>query len=51
GCTAPFCNNSIAKGYKMKVFPRDSERRALWAKNVARINWTLKNDSFLCKVK
>ncbi|XP_024868219.1 uncharacterized protein LOC112452320, partial [Temnothorax curvispinosus] len=23
GCVAPFCNNSTAKGYIMKIFPRD----------------------------
>jgi len=28
GCAAFFCNNSTQKGYTMKVFPRDSQRRA-----------------------
>ncbi|TGZ54761.1 hypothetical protein DBV15_10957 [Temnothorax longispinosus] len=25
GCVAPFCNNSTAKGYIMKIFPRDPQ--------------------------
>jgi len=51
GCAAPFCNNSSSKGYKMKVFPRNPDRRALWIKNVGRINWTPTNNSFLCEVE
>lgn len=58
-CAAPFCANSVAKGYKMKAFPRNSERRALWAKNVGERcwgngvkNWTPATaNSFLCEVK
>jgi len=39
GCAAPFCNNSVAKGYILKVFPRNCERYALWAKNVGERCW------------
>ncbi|TGZ51268.1 THAP domain-containing protein 2 [Temnothorax longispinosus] len=49
-CAAPFCNNSAKKGYIMKVFPRDPERRALWQRNVPRENWTATNNSYLCEV-
>ncbi|XP_032671882.1 uncharacterized protein LOC116844467 isoform X2 [Odontomachus brunneus] len=50
GCCAEFCNNSSSKGYIMKIFPRNSERRAIWAKNVDRKNWTPTNNSFLCEI-
>lgn len=50
GCVAPFCNNSSSKGYIMKTFPRNPVRRALWARNVPRQNWTPTNNSFLCEV-
>ncbi|XP_024891736.1 THAP domain-containing protein 10-like, partial [Temnothorax curvispinosus] len=50
GCAAPFCNNSSRKGYIMKVFPRDPQRRALWERNVPRENWTATNNSCLCEM-
>ena len=34
----------------MKVFPRDPKRRAEWAANVGRKNWSPTNSSFLCEV-
>ncbi|KYQ53496.1 hypothetical protein ALC60_00022 [Trachymyrmex zeteki] len=51
GCAAPFCNNSSTKGYTMKVFPRNAERRALWEKHVGQMNSTPTNNSYLCEVK
>ncbi|KAG5318295.1 THAP2 protein, partial [Pseudoatta argentina] len=57
GCATPFCNNSVDKGYIMKTFPRNAERRALWAKNVSERywgngvkNWMPATNSFLCEV-
>ncbi|XP_039312594.1 uncharacterized protein LOC105194131 isoform X9 [Solenopsis invicta] len=57
GCAAPFCNNSAAKGYVTKIFPRNIERRALWIKNVSERcwgngvkNWTPATNSHLCEV-
>ncbi|XP_011879478.1 PREDICTED: THAP domain-containing protein 5-like [Vollenhovia emeryi] len=50
GCAAPFCNNSSVKGYTMKIFPRDVKRRAQWAANMNRVNWTPTNNSYLCEV-
>ncbi|XP_018357370.1 PREDICTED: THAP domain-containing protein 2-like isoform X1 [Trachymyrmex cornetzi] len=50
GCSAPFCNNSAAKGYKMKALPKDPVRRALWIKNIANKDWTPTNNSRLCEV-
>ncbi|EFN60478.1 hypothetical protein EAG_04905, partial [Camponotus floridanus] len=47
GCSALNCNNSTEKGYVMKVFPRDKERRAKWAANVGQKNWNPINTSFL----
>lgn len=51
GCSAEFCNNSSSKGYIMKVFPRNSKRREIWAKSVSRKDWTPTNNSYLCEVK
>ncbi|KAJ8956758.1 hypothetical protein NQ314_006632 [Rhamnusium bicolor] len=31
GCSAFGCSNSASKGYVMKVFPRDQNRRKIWA--------------------
>ncbi|XP_024888969.1 THAP domain-containing protein 4-like [Temnothorax curvispinosus] len=50
GCAAEFCNNSSAKGYIMKIFPRDKHRREQWVKNMNRPNWTPTNSSYLCEV-
>ena len=50
GCSAVNCNNSAKKGYVMKVFPRDPERRAKWEANVGRKNWSPTNASYLCEV-
>ncbi|KYQ47500.1 hypothetical protein ALC60_13479 [Trachymyrmex zeteki] len=49
-CCVEFCNNSSIKGY-MKIFPTDRERRAIWAKNVARKDWMSTNNSYLCEFK
>jgi len=50
GCAALYCNNSAAKGYSMKRFPRNLERRAIWIKNVNREDWVPTNNSLLCEV-
>ncbi|EZA50183.1 hypothetical protein X777_11246, partial [Ooceraea biroi] len=50
GCAAPFCNNSAAKGYSMKIFPKDPIHRALRIKNVPSDNWTWTKNSRLCEV-
>ncbi|CAL1680879.1 unnamed protein product [Lasius platythorax] len=50
GCLASFCNNSSKKGYIMKVFPKNPERRASWLQNVVRENWVLTDNSYLCEV-
>ena len=35
GCTIPFCNNSLKKGYvKMKIIPKDTERQMNWLKSI-----------------
>lgn len=50
GCAAPFCNNSSQKGYIMKIFPKNLERRALWTQNVSCKNWAPTKYSCLCEV-
>lgn len=51
GYAAEFCNNSSAKGYLMKIFPKDVTCRAAWIKNIDRKNWMPTNQSYLCEVK
>ncbi|XP_067144003.1 THAP domain-containing protein 2-like [Centruroides vittatus] len=48
-CVAFGCINSSEKGKIMKVFPRDPERRKLWAEKVNRDNWQPTNNSYLCE--
>ncbi|XP_011348002.1 uncharacterized protein LOC105285470 isoform X2 [Ooceraea biroi] len=48
--TTPFCNNSTAKGYIVKIFPKNPERRAQWVANMNVENWIPNNRSYLCEV-
>ncbi|XP_015122518.1 THAP domain-containing protein 5 [Diachasma alloeum] len=50
GCTADYCTNSSAKGFKMCSFPSDPERRQIWVKNMGRDNWTPTSNCRLCEV-
>jgi len=50
GCAAPYCNNSAAKRYTMKKFPRNPEQQAVWIKNINREDWISTNNSLLCEV-
>lgn len=50
GCAAEFCNNSSAKGYLMKIFPRDPQRRDQWRVNVNRKDWIPTDRTALCEV-
>jgi len=50
GCAAEYCNNSGVKGFAMKRFPRDPQRRAEWIKNVGRKGWNPNDSSTLCEV-
>lgn len=50
GCSAPFCNNSTAKGYILKIFPKNAERRAQWVANMNVENWIPTDRSYLCEV-
>jgi len=48
-CAVPYCNNSAAKGYTMKRFPRNLERQTVWVKNINREDWVSTNNSLLCE--
>lgn len=50
GCAAIRCSNSSSKGFLMKHFPKDSERRRLWLLKLKRDNWVPTNYSCICKV-
>ncbi|KAG5344003.1 THAP4 protein, partial [Acromyrmex charruanus] len=52
GCTIPFCNNSLKKGYVMKIIPKDTERRMNWLKSIngKYKNWTPSKNSSVCEM-
>lgn len=50
GCAAVGCTNSSKKGFLMKRFPKDPQRRKVWAENVRRENWIPTDYSVLCEV-
>lgn len=50
GCAAVNCSNSSEKGFLMKRFPRDPEKRKLWQIKTKRDNWKPTNNSYLCEV-
>ncbi|XP_072749141.1 uncharacterized protein [Anoplolepis gracilipes] len=50
GCCVPGCSNSTAKGFSMRSFPTDRERRALWIANIGKLNWEPKTNSRICEV-
>lgn len=49
-CCAFGCTNRSQNGYGMKAFPRDANRRALWASKVNRDKWKPNDTSYLCEV-
>ncbi|KYQ50673.1 hypothetical protein ALC60_10236, partial [Trachymyrmex zeteki] len=53
GCTIPFCNNALKKGYVMKIIPRDTERRMKWVNSINSKykNWTPSKNSSVYEVK
>lgn len=50
GCCVPGCSNSTAKGFSMRSFPTDRERKALWITNIGIANWEPKTNSRICEV-
>ncbi|GAB1869843.1 THAP domain-containing protein 11 [Camponotus japonicus] len=50
GCCVPGCSNSTAKGFSMRSFPVDPERKALWIANIGKPNWEPKSHSRICEV-
>lgn len=50
GCAAVGCSNRGDKGFFMKSFPRDPDRRALWASQMKRDRWQPNNNSRICEV-
>ncbi|EFN69447.1 hypothetical protein EAG_12432, partial [Camponotus floridanus] len=47
-CAAEFCNNSSAKRYVIKIFPKNAACRATWIKNINQKNWMPTNQSYFC---
>lgn len=50
GCAAVNCSNSAKKGFLMKYFPKDPERRRQWLIKTRRDNWQPTDYSCLCEV-
>lgn len=50
GCAAVGCTNSAKKGFLMKRFPKDPQRRKAWAVKMRRDNWFPTDSSVLCEV-
>ncbi|KYN09187.1 PREDICTED: THAP domain-containing protein 4-like [Trachymyrmex cornetzi] len=50
GCWLPKCKNSAAKGFMMKHFPRNPDRRAQWAAIIPRANWVPTDCSCICEI-
>ncbi|XP_046744137.1 zinc finger protein 62-like [Diprion similis] len=50
GCSAVGCSNRGDRGFFMKSFPRNPERRALWASQMNRDRWQPTDNSRLCEV-
>ena len=51
GCSAFNCTNRSEQNYKLKIFPKDPERRKIWASKVKRANWEPTRGSYLCEVR
>ncbi|XP_018563607.1 THAP domain-containing protein 2 [Anoplophora glabripennis] len=49
GCAAVGCSNSSVKGFLMKRFPRNPNRRKEWAVRTKRYNWFPTDSSVLCE--
>ncbi|KYQ50962.1 hypothetical protein ALC60_00029 [Trachymyrmex zeteki] len=50
GCCIVGCYNSSEKGFSMKRFPSNLERRALWLEKIGRKNWQLSKYHHICEV-
>nr|CAI5858219.1 unnamed protein product [Callosobruchus analis] len=49
-CAAVNCSTSSTKGFLMKHFPKDPERRRQWLIKTRRDNWIPTDHSCLCEV-
>ncbi|XP_036142902.1 THAP domain-containing protein 1 [Monomorium pharaonis] len=50
GCCVPGCNNSSRKGFSLRRFPSNNERKALWILKINRKNWKPTAYSHICEV-
>lgn len=50
GCAAIDCSNSAKKGFLMKHFPKNEQRRKLWLIKLKRDDWVPTNYSCMCEV-
>ena len=49
GCSADYCTNSTKKKFKMCRFPKDVEKRTIWAENCNRSGLVATTESRLCE--
>ncbi|XP_012535077.1 THAP domain-containing protein 1 [Monomorium pharaonis] len=49
GCCVPGCRNSTTKGFSVRSFPRDRERRRQWIVSIGVPNWQPNTNSRICE--
>ncbi|XP_077265802.1 uncharacterized protein LOC143899402 [Temnothorax americanus] len=50
GCCVVGCNNNSEKGFSLRRFPSNEERRTLWVSKIGRKNWKPSPNSHICEV-
>ncbi|KAH1000601.1 hypothetical protein HUJ04_012908 [Dendroctonus ponderosae] len=50
GCSAIGCTNSSEKGFLMRRFPKDLQRRRQWGIKMKRANWVPTDSSKICEI-
>ncbi|XP_012057134.1 PREDICTED: protein PFC0760c-like [Atta cephalotes] len=50
GCCVPGCNNSNRKGFLMRNFPSNPDRKKQWIASIGRPNWTPSMHSRICEI-
>lgn len=51
GCCVKNCSHRSEYGFSLKHFPKNPERRAIWASKCGRPNWTPTTNSRICEIR
>lgn len=49
GCCVPGCYNNSEKGFSLRRFPSNNERKELWVSKINRKNWRPTSNSHICE--